>query len=180
MHFIILDLELTCWKGHPMDREQEVIEIGAYRLNGFGEWVDKFHAFVRPLMHPRLSAYCQELTGIDQAKIDSAKHFSSAYERLIHWIEDVDSTHLFCTWGSKDLPALQSECRRFRLEPDALPAAINLKEQFAAMHRLAKPAGLIKALDMAGLDFEGDHHRALDDAFNTARLFERYLDRWAY
>jgi inhibitor of KinA sporulation pathway (predicted exonuclease) len=180
MHFIILDLELTCWSGHAMDRQQEIIEIGAYRVSGYGEWVDKFHAYVKPLTHPRLSTYCVELTGIPQARIDAAKHFPDAYERMVDWLEDVDTSQVFCTWGAKDIPALVSECRRFRLEPDVFSPAINLKEQFARFHRLGKPAGLVKALEMTGLEFEGDHHRALDDAYNTALLFLRHLDRWAY
>lgn len=181
MHFIILDLELTCWKGHPMDREQEIIEIGAFRLNGYGDWIDKFHAFVRPLAHPRLSPYCTELTGIAQAKIDAARHFPDVFDRWQDWVMDEsDASHILATWGSKDLPSLQSECRRYRMNPDVFPPVVNLKEQFARMHNLAKPAGLLKALDMAGIDFEGEHHRALDDAFNTAKLFARYLDRWAY
>ena len=180
MHFIILDLELTCWQGHAMDRQQEIIEIGAYRLNGFGEWVDHFHTLVRPLTHPRLSAYCQELTGIPQAGIDAARHFPAAYEQWADWVDEVDGDQILCTWGAKDLPALQNECRRFRLEADVFPEAIDLKAQFARIHRLSRPAGLVKALDLLGIEFEGDHHRALDDAYNTARLFGRMLDQWAY
>ena len=88
MHFIILDLELTCWQGHAMNREQEIIEIGAYRLTGFGEWTSRFHAFVKPLTNPRLSAYCQDLTGITQLQIDSAHTFPSVFESLAEWLEE--------------------------------------------------------------------------------------------
>ena len=51
MNYIILDLEATCWQGNAMDRNPEIIEIGAYRVNGYREWIDKFQSFVRPVEH---------------------------------------------------------------------------------------------------------------------------------
>ena len=57
MNYIILDLEATCWQGNAMDRNPEIIEIGAYHVNGYREWIDKFQSFVRPVEHPRPVSY---------------------------------------------------------------------------------------------------------------------------
>ncbi len=180
MHFIILDLEATCWQGNVMDRAQEIIELGAYRVNGYGEWMDHFQIFVRPVMHPRLSTYCMDLTGIRQDQVSKAKPFDHAFTRFEEWLHDQDGTSVLCTWGDRDIEIIRDECNRHDQDVAILPMAINLKAQYARMHRLPKEVGLMKALEYAEIEFEGNHHRAIDDAFNTTRLFLRYLDRWQY
>ena len=43
MNFIIFDLEATCWEGKPPNMVQETIEIGAVRINPYGEVEDTFN-----------------------------------------------------------------------------------------------------------------------------------------
>lgn len=182
MHFFILDFEATCWSGHTMNREQEIIEIGICRVNRFGEIVGKFQSFIKPRLHPRLSLYCTDLTGITQSDVDRASYFNSVYDELESWLLEAESEseHITCTWGSGDIPLWNASCKQYRLDPQILPTAIDLKHQFAKMHQLPKAIGLQKAMAKSGLEFEGDHHRALDDAYNTARLFRKFLDEWEY
>jgi inhibitor of KinA sporulation pathway (predicted exonuclease) len=47
---------------------------------------------------------------------------------------------------------------------------INLKQRFAQARQLKRRVGLNTALQLAGLHFQGQQHRALEDARNTARL----------
>jgi 3'-5' exoribonuclease 1 len=68
-----------------MDREQEIIEIGAYRVNGYGEWMDHFQAFIKPVMNPRLSTYCMDLTGITQDQVGKAKTFGQVFPIFEDW-----------------------------------------------------------------------------------------------
>lgn len=180
MEFLILDFEATCWSGHAMNREQEIIEIGVYRMSRFGEFIGKFQCFVRPRVNPRLSAYCTELTGIQQQDVDRAGYFNSVYDDFEGWLDGGEQELVTCTWGAGDIPLWRSECKNYRLDPDILPAAINLKEQFARIQQLPKSIGLLKAMQSLGLEFEGNHHRALDDAYNTGILFRKLLDEWEY
>ena len=180
MNYIILDLEATCWQGNDMNRRQEIIEIAAYSVNGYREWNSKFQRFVKPVEHPRLSAYCMELTNITQEQINKAKPFEKVFTDFQEWMEDQETPQLICTWGSKDIPLIRDECRAHDMDCAFLPETINLKAQYASMHHLTKEIGLMKALDHAGIDFEGSHHRALDDAFNTTKLFLHFLDQWQY
>jgi 3'-5' exoribonuclease 1 len=75
---------------------------------------------------------------------------------------------------------IKDECLRHDLDHLFLPTCINLKAQYARMQKLNKEVGLVKALEFLDIDFEGSHHRALDDAYNTTKLFLRLLDRWQY
>ena len=180
MNFIVLDLEATCWQGNDMNRRQEIIELAAYRVNGYREWIDDFHSFIRPIDHPRLSSYCIELTGIPQEKVSKARKFGPVFTDFLDWIEQLDQPHIICTWGARDLEIIRDECLVHELTEHILPPFINLKAQYANMHRLPREAGLIKALEYSEIEFEGSHHRARDDAFNTTRLFLQYLDQWEY
>jgi inhibitor of KinA sporulation pathway (predicted exonuclease) len=47
---------------------------------------------------------------------------------------------------------------------------MNLKQRFAKALRLERPLGLNGALQLVGMQFNGQQHRALEDARNTARL----------
>ena len=180
MNFIILDLEATCWQGNDMNRRQEIIELAAYSVNGYREWNDKFQRFVKPVENPRLSPYCVELTGITQDQVNKAKRFESVFTDFQDWLESHDHPQLLCTWGAKDIVIIREECRAHDMDCNFLPKVINLKSQFASIHRLSKEIGLLKALDFAGIEFEGSPHRAVDDAYNTTHLFLQYLDQWQY
>lgn len=180
MNFIILDLEATCWQGNAMNRRQEIIELAAIHISGYGEWGSRFQSFVRPMDHPRLSPYCQELTGIAQEQVDKAKRFDFVIQSFQDWLETIDDPQLLCTWGAMDTGMIHEECRRHDVDPDFLPSGINLKAQYARMHELSKEAGLLKALEYHDIEFEGSPHRAGDDAFNTGKLFIRLLDQWQF
>lgn len=75
------------------------------------------------------------------------------------------------SWGDYDRQQLQQEWKQHQLTSllQALPH-INLKQRFAKARQLQRPMGLNSALQLAGLQFAGQQHRALEDARNTARL----------
>jgi inhibitor of KinA sporulation pathway (predicted exonuclease) len=178
MDFIIFDLEATCWEGNTVGRTQEIIEIGAFRLDAYGVVSDSFETFIRPVEHPVLSVYCKGLTGIAQEDIDTARTFDIAGTRFMNWILGGDETYRLCSWGSKDLDLLISDCHLHQMETDWLEPYADLKTEYHQMRNLQKKSGLKRTLQREGLEFEGNHHRALDDARNLVYLFSRYFDMW--
>lgn len=176
----MLDLEATCWQGNAMDREQEIIELAAYTVNGYRDWIDSFQRFIKPTAHPRLSTYCLELTGIKQEQVSKARHFNKVFPEFQEWLEGHDQPMLLCTWGEKDMVIIRNECRTHDIDDSFLPKSINLKTQYASIHQLGREVGLQKALEYSQIEFEGSPHRAIDDAYNTTTLFLQYLDRWQY
>lgn len=179
MYYIIFDLEATCWEGNQAGRVQEVIEIGAVRIDAYGRVKDNFQAFVRPVSHPTLSVFCRELTGITQADVDTALPFDIIGNRFMDWITYSDE-YMLCSWGNKDKDLLIGECERSGIEPDWLDDYTDLKAEYHRMQKLQKKIGLKKALTREGIDFDGEHHRAYDDAKNLAVLFVKHLDIWGF
>ena len=177
MHHIIFDLEATCWDGAPPNDIQEIIEIGAIRVDRYGDSVDQFHAFVKPQVNPRLSRYCLNLTGIEQAEVNRAHSFDDVIIDFIDWIQLEVPNQLY-SWGKLDRKLLISNCELFGLEPDEFMHTMDLKSEYREMKSLSSTIGLKKALRYEGIEFEGREHRALDDALNLKEIFVRYIDEW--
>lgn len=180
MNFIIYDLEATCWEGRPPSMTMETIEIGALKVNGYGEVVAQFQRFIKPILHPQLSHFCRELTGISQVDVNRASTFPSVIDDFQDWIDVWDEEYLLCSWGNFDQKQLMRDADLHGLENDWLEHHINLKRQYMDIKRLHRPRGLRKAVEKEGFEFSGDHHRALDDADNLTKIFRKYLDVWRY
>lgn len=179
MNFIIFDLECTCWQHDPPGFVQEIIEIGAVKINRFGEITDTFTRFVRPVVFPGLSAFCKELTSITQENVNRAKSFPQVVETFMAWI-DVDESYLLCSWGNFDKKMLIHNADLHGLPDEWIYEHINLKEQYKGIKRFKQTPGLKKTVEKEGFEFEGIHHRGYYDAFNLAKVFVKYLDDWTY
>ncbi len=54
---------------------------------------------------------------------------------------------------------------------------VNLKQLFTDTQGLPKRYGMAQALELAGIELEGTHHRGIDDARNIAKLLPLILGR---
>ncbi len=180
MKFIIFDLEATCWMGRPPGMVQETIEIGAIQLNNYGEELGSFNRFIRPIIHPNLSAFCRELTSIDQDDVDRADNFPQVIEEFKDWIDVDEEDYLLCSWGGFDKKMLARDCALHDLHDDWLDQHINLKRQYQLFKRLHRPCGLKSAVRKEGFEFTGIHHRGIADAENLTKVFRKHLDVWQY
>lgn len=181
LNFIIYDLEATCWEGRPPSKIQEIIEIGAVKVNGYGEVLGSFNRFVRPKLNPYLSHFCQELTSIDQVQINRSDRFIDVVESFQDWVGIFDEDYLLCSWGNFDRKMLIQDCELHDIEPDwVFDHHINLKQQYKEFKRLNRPRGLKRAVEKEGFEFTGIHHRGISDAENLAKIFIKHLDMWVY
>ena len=157
-----------------------MIEIGAVKLNRYGEELGSFNQFVRPRINEQLSAFCMELTGIEQAQISRAERFPKVIQHFMDWAEIYEEEYVLVAWGREDRMLLQNDCMLHDLEYDWLEPYLNLKRAYKQLKKLNKPYGLQKSLTKEGFEFDGQPHRAIDDAINTVKIFRRYLDEWGF
>ena len=171
-YWLVIDLEATTEEGGWPVAEMEIIEIGAAVVNQDGREIDHFERFVRPVRRPLLTPFCRELTRIQQRFIDGASTLPTVWPQFERWIGQYRARLVAWTsWGDYDRQQLEQEWRLHQLTSElaALPH-VNLKQRFASARHLQKPCGLNTALQLAGMHFNGQQHRALSDARNTARL----------
>ncbi|WP_088547606.1 3'-5' exonuclease [Paenibacillus aquistagni] len=175
---IIYDLEMTVnrKKGEP----SEIIEIGAVKvrtLNGQPEIVDKYQAFVRPVYTAKLSADTENFTGIKQADVAQASTLQDVLDSFIAWIDAEE--YALLSWGEDDKVQFVKECRDKKIPLYWLMNYTNLQKQVTKLMERGKnqQIGLKPALEALQIPFVGDHHRALDDAYNTALIYLHFEDR---
>lgn len=169
-YMIVTDLEATCDNNPNFDRRNsEIIEIGAVVVDENLQVVDSFSSFVKPLKSPTLTAFCKNLTKIQQSDIDSAPTFVNAYYKFEDFCLKY-SDRTFASWGNYDFNKLISECRKNKID-FMFSEGVNLKEQFALTQGVrGKGPGLSAALASCDLRFIGTLHRGIDDARNIARM----------
>lgn len=190
MSYIIFDLEATCWEG-DYDRpetnpETEIIEIGAVKLNDNLEIIDTYQTFVKPKLHPNLSAFAKELTTIKQEEVDAAPGFPEAMYEFGKWI-GVEEPYVLCSWGFYDKKQLLADANLHNMQLNTFKH-ISIKHQHGEMlandflrehgsagakqaQRIARGVGMNKAMELLGLEPEGTHHRGICDAKNIAKIF---------
>ena len=171
-HWLVIDLEATTDDGGWSLEEMEVIEIGASVVTRAGREVDHFQRFIRPQRRPLLTPFCRQLTRITQANIDTAVPMEQVWEQFERWLgQHLPQLEGWASWGDYDRKQLEQEWQQKKLTSalSRLPH-MNLKQQFAQARQLKRPLGLNSALQLAGMQFNGQQHRALEDARNTARL----------
>ena len=165
----VVDLEATCWEGSaPAGQRNEIIEIGLTVVDLVArERVAKHRILVRPSVST-VSEFCTSLTGLTQAEVDGGVAFSDACAELV-------GVHLalerpWASWGDYDRKQFVAQCAAEEVSYPFGSVHVNAKAVFAEARGLRRPAGMAKALRLAGLPLEGRHHSGADDAWNIAGL----------
>lgn len=180
VNYIIYDLEATCWLGRPPKGYNEIIEIGAVKINEYGEYLGSFERFVKPTINPVLSGFCKKLTSIEQGQIDRAQVFPKVLDDFMEWA-DMDYEDFFvCSWGNNDKKLFLGECTIHKLDNDWLDNYVNLKNQFDRIKGTSVKGTLKKIVQREGFEFTGIQHRAISDAENLAKIFLKYFDEWTF
>ena len=172
MNFLIIDLECTCNEPSTIPRdEMEIIEIGAILGSIDTEkfsTLSEYRVHIKPTIHPALTSFCTDLTGITQETVDGAQPLPEALLGLQRWLDDI-APCAWGSWGKFDATQFQIECSVKSLRnPLERYTHYNLKQLFAKKrgHRV----GLARALQLSSMEFEGRHHSGLDDAKNVGRI----------
>lgn len=177
-YLLVLDFEATCEKG-SVPITQEIIEFPCIALNTH-DWKvkDVFHRYVKPRMHPNLSTFCTELTGIIQEMIDDEPHFPDVFANFCNWLKDnnyFDPPYksAFVTCGNWDLKImLPNQCAIDNLPiPQEFKRWINLKETFCESCNYY-PRSLVDMLTHLKLPMVGRLHSGINDTENMVRIIK--------
>ncbi len=161
--FVVFDIETTGLKA----RFNELIEVAGVKVSG-GKIVDKFSEFVKP--KTSISDHITELTRITNDMVANA---DSAENVLKRFVEFAKGSVLVAHNANFDVGFLKRYAEIFNIEFDfCYVDTLGLSRKLVTnikRHRLDRVA---KAL---GIPFEG-HHRAINDAEVTAKIFLMFAD----
>ena len=191
-YLVCVDLEATCDElpeglseaekaAYPLlvkRDEMETIEVGAVVLDLHQNYepVASFCRFIRPQLKPVLTPFCTKLTTITQADVDTADAYDDVRGQLEAFLAPfADDGYMWCSWGEYDSTQLQKDADR--LGSRTMFAGIahtNLKKWHWKIHH-CRAMGLQAADGTAGLEWQGQCHRGIDDAINLGNLTAKIL-----
>lgn len=154
----------------------EIIEIGAVRLNRDFTVAERFDAVIRPQNTRHLSQWVTKLTGYTDEQVRRGTTFGKALAQFRQFLGD--ESVLLLTWSNTDLLVLM-ENFRFHFGHDTIPfMGAYLDLQAYAQQRLSLDAGrqvsLLNFAELVGLDStELSLHHAVDDSLLSARILQR-------
>ena len=180
MNFIIMDLE---WNNTYARKTKsfinEVIEIGAVKLDEQLNIIDKFSCVIRSQIGKKLRGSVKQLTNITNDDIRSGELFTKVFSRFRYW---VDRDSVILTWGDGDIRVLIDNFRYLN-GIDTIPFLSRYADLQAYIQTVlnapkSHQIGLSAAAEVLGID-EASYslHRALDDSLLSAECFKKTYDR---
>ncbi|MEE1010578.1 MAG: 3'-5' exonuclease [Acutalibacteraceae bacterium] len=177
MQFIVMDLE---WNNTYAKKANgyinEIIEIGAVKLDKDLETVDTFSCIIRSQIGKKLRGTVKRLTHLTNADINAGMPFTKAFSVFRKWIGNEETVIL--TWGDGDIRVLLDNFKYLngiKVIP-FLSTYCDLQKSFQKINNSSKgqQTGLLTAAEMVGIDPEMYiHHRALGDSMLTAEIFRK-------
>ncbi|MFZ7119779.1 MAG: PolC-type DNA polymerase III [Eubacteriaceae bacterium] len=156
--FIVFDLETTGLSS----RKNEIIEIGAVKVKNH-QIIETFNAFVKP--NKDIPIKITELTGITNDMVKNEESIEKVLPEFIEFCKD----HILVAHNAKfDISFIENACNKLKIEKeftviDTLSLSRNAIPNISR-HNLKSLSKYYKIK----LD---NHHRALDDALTTAKIF---------
>lgn len=177
MNYIVLDME---WnqsypKVDPESKKKlpprnEIIEIGAVKLDDKLNFVDSYKSLVHPVFIKKLNSHVKKLTGITAEMLRSGDYFPEVVDEFRDWCGE---ERIILTWGYDDIPMLENCLKMYGLETDWIGQWYNLQVIFNAQTDGGKnQRSLSSAMEHFGLSTDEEHpqHDALNDAYYTSMI----------
>lgn len=175
-YYVILDFEATC--DYPQQiKPMEIIEFPSVIVEtATNTIISEFQIYVKPVIHPKLTKFCTELTGITQETVDKGVTFEEALKAYNKWLSEYGlygDNFVIVTCGDWDIKTeFPVQCKRSGVKiPSHFKQWVNIKKEFARFYGIHKPGGLLKMLTHLGYTFKGRHHSGIVDCRNTARIW---------
>lgn len=188
MQFIVLDLEWNI-SGKRQNGEnaeekhilhEEIIEIGAVRMNSAMEAADRFSVDVKPRYHLRMNSFVGRLTQRDSESLKEGLPFPEAAKAFYDWcgLED-DENIIFCTWSNSDAEPWLKNLEHYGLLPKDLPLFLDVQRVFslAEGEQPAVQRSVQYALEYFDLPLDEPFHSAVNDAYYTAQILMRTIQK---
>lgn len=186
MNYIILDLE---WNQGAAEKTEEklpfeIIEIGAIKLNDRREKTDEFNELIKPQVYHEMNYITRKLIHLQMEQLEEGKTFPDVMRAFQNWWGD---DYIFCTRGSMDLVELQRNIRYYQMEPisDRPFRFLDIQKLFSiAFEDRKSRRSLEYAIDFLNIEKDIPFHRALSDAYYTAKILalldENVLENYSF
>lgn len=179
MNYIVFDLEFNMFfkfkegdLANP-DLKNEIIQIGAIKLNSKLEKISEFNSLIKPVIYKRMNPFVKKKTNINTSRIAQKRSFVEVIKSFNSWL---GNESVLCSWGQDDILGLRDNCLFFGF--DALPfdKFINIQQIYMDFCSITKQPSLENAVEDLGIEKDLPFHDALSDAAYTCDIFRKVYD----
>ena len=175
-YYIVVDLEFNRpnnrfrSKSNGVRLGNEIIQIGAVKLDiGMNE-IDSFECKVKPKAYLKVNSEVKKLTKITNEEMWAGKEFRTAMKEFLEWC---GNDAVLVTWSDNDIFVIEDNMRYHGMSTENLPECYDIQIMFddqVSMNDRCMP--LNYAMWKLGIK-PAPAHDALNDAFNTVEVFRR-------
>ena len=187
MAFIIIDLEFNNLSGihkcfpniyntipglKELDLVNEIIEIGAIKVDKYMKAVDSLKIYIKPSVIPVLNPNILEITGIKEENLKNGVSFVEAIEKLKEMVDEGD---IVCSWAKDDIVEIIRNANHYNYRDLSwINQYLDLQEYVTKILGFKKSLSLMNALKYLRIRFDGKKlHDALNDAIYEFNVFKR-------
>ncbi len=187
MNYIVMDLE---WNNAYLKSAHsfinEIIEVGAVKMNERLETVSTFSQFIHPVASRKIRSRVKELTHIENDDLKDANSFEKVMADFSEWCGE---DFVIMTWGDTDIRTLISNYKFFGKTRN-----VCFIERYVDLQKYCQGFINMENVQQAGLSYAAEclcinpddfpHHRALDDSLLSSEclrktfnpeIFEKYV-----
>ena len=187
MAFIIIDLEFNNLEGiqkyfpnifkenprlESIDLDNEIIEIGAIKLDNYMKALKEFKTYIKPSAIPILNPKISEITNIIEEDLKDGLTFEEGIEELSKLIDEGD---IICSWAKDDIIEIINNAVYYNYTNlKWLKNYLDLQEYSMKILGKKKSLSLKNALEELKIKVDNNKlHDALNDALYTSEVFKR-------
>lgn len=182
MNYVILDLEWNTAYSRKYDRYiNEIIEIGAVKLNDKCEIISEYSSIIKPQIQKKLRSRVKQLTNITNDEVKLGNTFDEVIEDFSNWIGNEECIVL--SWGNMDIRVMYDNVNYLIKKQSTIPFVnyyVDLQDYCMDVLKLPKSQqiSLNNAADMLKINLdEYVLHRALVDSKISAICFSKVKDK---
>ena len=182
MNYIIFDLEWNnAYSYAKKGFMNEIIEIGAVKLNERLEIVDTFKQLILPKITKKLSGRCKSLTNITNEELkQNGIPFADAIKDFSRWSRG--DGNVFMSWSNSDLYVLTNNYQTFlgNLNIDFITKYCDAQKYCMSFIKRENnnQISLADCGETFGIEIDVDKlHRALTDCYLTAECLKKVFDK---
>lgn len=184
MQYIIFDLEWNSCKDIKTDKYvNEIIEIGAVKLDENLTEIDSFNQFIKPTLSDRLNKYVKNLTNINENDLRNANGFKQIIDQFKKWCNTAVQDCVFLTWSNTDLYVITQNINIFLKKKNVsfINKYVDLQKYVARFINFDNgnnnQISLATAADCFSIDTsQFELHRALSDSRICAAILKETMD----
>lgn len=170
-NYIVLDLEWNqSYNPKYAQLSNEIIEIGAYKLDSKLNIIDYFHNLIRPSVLKKIHFKVEKITNIKYEMLVEKSDFANVFENFLKW---AGKDFIILTWSNSDILVLKSNLMFYNLDYNFLENNIDLQKFYASVtENSSNQYGLEKIIEKINITEDRPFHRALNDAYYSSLILK--------